>query len=154
MLGVPLYSHFQVIVIIGLLAHSFWPKFLFLGKKEACHISMLSVCVTVRVLNQSCDTQERERENVCRILIGKPKAETPLERPCYRWQFYNIEVVLKEIWCEGTRCKVPGMTNYHHPMLRLRMHSVTYIASYLINVNYTCETYELSGIEWRWTGIG
>jgi hypothetical protein len=37
-----------------------------------------------------------EKRNACRILVGKPKEQTPLGRPRLRWDD-NIKIDLREI---------------------------------------------------------
>jgi hypothetical protein len=55
----------------------------------------------------TCGTNEGDKRNVYRLLVGKPEGRRPLGRPRRRW-IDNIKMDLLEISCElGNDLRVP-----------------------------------------------
>jgi hypothetical protein len=51
-------------------------------------------------MSRACSTNEEEKRNAYRILVGKPEGKIPLGRPRRRWED-NIRMDLREIGWGG-----------------------------------------------------
>jgi hypothetical protein len=57
----------------------------------------------------------REIKNAYKILFGKPKEKSPLERPGHRWEGSNIKINFREIgWVRG--CGLDSSGSGQRPM--------------------------------------